>query len=136
MPTRDEILEAFADWATTAEAAERLGCTKPQCNSARVVLAQEGYLETRFVDGIGNQYRATKRPYAHARSWHGSRPVQDAVLKELESGPKTPTQLAGATGCHYPSVSYALGALERRGLAERIGPNLWRLVRWPRGRKC
>ena len=39
-----DALEAFAEWSTTAEAAERLGCTKPQCNSARVALAQEGYL--------------------------------------------------------------------------------------------
>ena len=135
MPTRDEILEAFADWATVGDAAEALGCPRGPVRSHRTALAAKGYLETRFVDGVGNQYRATGKrcprpsrgrtmPYAH-----------DAILRALESGPMTGAQIMKAVGCPYSTFRDAMASLEGRGKIAQVGPSLWGLKRCrPAGR--
>lgn len=131
MPTRREVLAVFADWSTVGDAADRLGCPRSNVNSHRGSLLSEGYLESRFVDGIGNQYRATGKPLPSklqssliipVRPPGRPSPHQEAILRALESGPMAKPQLLAETGCPKSAFNAALLALERKGRIERIGP--------------
>ena len=133
MPTRREVLAAFADWSTTGEVADRLGCPKPNVTSHRGSLLAEGYLESRFIDGIGNQYRATGKALPSklqssliipVRPPGRPSPHQEAILRALESGPMAKPQLLAETGCPKSAFNAALLALERTGRIERIGPSV------------
>ena len=125
MPTYREILEACADWSTVEEIQRRAGGTRGNIRSARARLAEKGCIESRFVDGVGFQYRA-KAPAAPGRDRH----VQDAVLRALEGGPKDIRQIVGETGCLRVSCYQALRALTSKGRVVRTGECrfTWRLA--------
>ncbi len=125
MPSWGEVLEAFADWATTGEVCDARGWKKVNINGTRTALEANGYLESRFVDGVGFQYRAKVRP-APGRDRH----VQDAVLKALEGGPKGIRQIVSETGCLRVSCYQALRALTSKGRVVRTGECRfsWRLA--------
>lgn len=136
MPTRSEVLQRFSDWATAEEAAEAMGCPKRLVRSRRSDLSADGYLESRFVDGVGFQYRATGKalPKRMPRAGVPNRPVgrpsycQDEALLALAGGPKTASEIAVETGCPKTALYDALISLERKGKAVRDGGS-WRLAR-------
>ena len=109
MEIRREVLRACAGWETVGGIRD---------------LVRKGCLETRFLDGVGWQYRATGKTPPGRDRW-----VQTAVLEALESGPMGIRALEEATGACRASIYRALRDLTAKGVLVRGGrPLVWRLA--------
>ena len=127
MVSFEDVLGACAEWSTAEEIQRKTGGTRSEVRAARSRLSQKGELESRFVDGVGFQYRAIAGAESRRRDTH----VQDAVLEVLGDSPKTIREIVAETGCARISVYQALGGLVRKGKAVREGTTryAWRLAR-------
>lgn len=125
MAARQEVLKACADWRTLREVQEATGLSIGYLRNLRAEYLEGGYLEERFEDGIGRQYRATGKV---CPEWEA--PSRKLVLESLSGGPKTARQIADGTGMTRKDATNALARMEALGLVAREGTTrfTWRLV--------
>ena len=124
MPTMEELLRACDGWTTPREASERVGgASKPLATQLRLAVSR-GWAESRFSDGRGTEYRALPGWEAamerreRAASPPRPSPVRIAILRELESGPRTVAELVEAAGCSRNALASRLHAMSLQGLVE------------------